>query len=75
MPCNSNLQSQQWTMVGPYIFTAVQNMCLDITDQNKNQCAAVEVYPCNEGANQQWTYSQGLIITQLDGLCLTAAAQ
>jgi len=75
MPCNSKLQSQQWTTNGSYILTAVQNMCLDITDQNKNQCAAVEVYTCNQGTNQQWTYSQGLIITQLDGLCLTAAAQ
>jgi len=74
LPCNNKLQSQIWKFSGSTIVSASNNYCLDITDQNSGVCAAVEIYSCNGGSNQQWKLSGNYITTNLDGMCLAGNA-
>jgi len=74
LPCNAQLQSQIWKFDGTYIMSAVNGYCLDITKQSTNDCAAVEIYACDGGSNQQWQYANSYITTNLDGMCLSGNA-
>eukprot|EP00026_Physarum_polycephalum_P003123 Phypoly_transcript_03132.p1 GENE.Phypoly_transcript_03132~~Phypoly_transcript_03132.p1 ORF type:complete len:773 (+),score=122.26 Phypoly_transcript_03132:204-2522(+) len=74
LPCNNKLQSQIWKYSGTAITSAVNGMCLDITGQSTNICAAVEIYYCNGGSNQQWTKNGDYLVSGLDGLCLAGEA-
>ncbi len=59
------------------ISRASDGLCLDITAHSTAQCAAVEGYACNGGANQGWRVgsigSQGAITSIQDGHCLSVA--
>jgi len=73
LPCDNKLQSQIWKYSGTAITSAMNGNCLDITSQNQNVCASVEVYSCNGGTNQQWTLNGDYLISGY-GLCLAGNA-
>jgi hypothetical protein len=48
--------------------------CLDVFNQSTSPGAAVGIYDCNGGTNQQWTLNaNGTIVGVQSGLCLTPA--
>lgn len=72
LSCSQGTDTQLWKLVGDTIvLSSYPSICLDITGANASQCAPVEVWSCNGGANQQWNFNpDGTIGSGLNGFCL-----
>lgn len=68
--CNS--QNQQWIIDGTTITTVLDGQCIDLYDFTG---PVVQVYDCNGGTNQQWTYSTTTQTLQADNVCMGVEAQ
>eukprot|EP01027_Heterolobosea_sp_BB2_P018190 GEZU01025672.1.p1 GENE.GEZU01025672.1~~GEZU01025672.1.p1 ORF type:complete len:278 (+),score=64.75 GEZU01025672.1:203-1036(+) len=78
--CKPGAFNQQFTMYGgdgSIRLTNATSKCLDISDWGTAEGTIVQIYTChvdNNGANEKWVYNKetNQIISQMDGLCLTA---
>src|SRR5262245_41781963 len=43
------------------------NLCLEVADANTGNGALVTLWPCTGNSNQQWTFDQGRIQSNLPG--------
>jgi len=75
LTCNSTLTADQLWKVSDNQVINNSGQCLDLTNQKNSQCTNIEVYYCNKGTNQAWTYTEstGLINTlSAENMCLAA---
>jgi len=76
LTCNSTLTGDQIWKIDGYSIVNSNGQCLDITAQSKAQCADLEVYFCNNGANQGWKYTESsgeISTTSTQNMCLAAS--
>jgi Ricin-type beta-trefoil lectin domain len=66
--CNGSLE-QTWT-IEPGGTIQLHGKCMDIYRDEKTNDAAVELWTCAGGANQQWQPSNGSLVNPVSGKCL-----
>ena len=64
----SGTAAQTWTLNNGSL--QLNGKCLDVTGQGTADGTLVELWTCNGGANQQWTPSNGELVSAQSGKCL-----
>lgn len=54
---------------------AASNRCLDVPGQSRTDGTQLDIWDCNGGANQQWTYTSGKQLQVYGDTCLDAYGQ
>jgi len=55
--CNATSSAQKFTHTGSQITQTSTGLCVDVAKQSSAPGTHIELWTCNNGANQQWTYS------------------
>jgi len=74
--CDASSSAQKFTVSGSKITQTSTGLCLDVAGQSTAPGTHIELWQCNGGGNQQWSYSSttGQLVSGIGGCAAVCSA-